>query len=94
MERYQIYLDPAQRKELQRLAERKGCNVSQVIRDAVDAYVEHEAQAELPPLERVEDHPLWALITMADEADDPSLPRTHGSTDYRETLYGGDHPWP
>jgi hypothetical protein len=71
MERFQIYLEKAQREKLEQLARRKGCRVSQLVRKAVDAYVELEEQAELPTLKRIEDHPLWGLVGMI---KDPAAP--------------------
>ena len=94
MKRFQIYLAEGQHDELERLAAAKGCNVSELVRHAVDAYVEHEKHRPPKPLERIEDHPLWGLIAMVDADVDPDAPMTYGSTTYKEALYGGDDPWP
>ena len=92
MERFQIYLAKGQRNELERLARSRGCNVSQVVREAIDALVALEASRGPAPLERIEDHPLWGLVGMIKEDGGKT---TYGSTTYKEDLYGDKRgPWP
>jgi hypothetical protein len=91
MKRFQIYLEPEQHETLERIARRKGCNLSQVVRDAISELIEREEPMELRPLERIEDHPLWELVGMIPA--DPDAPVTYGSTTYKEDLYGKDRRW-
>ena len=94
MKRFQIYLGEGQHKELERLAAAKDCNVSELVREAIDALVASEARRVPTPLERIEDHPIWKFIEKIDAEADPDAPTTYGSTTYKQALYGGDRPWP
>jgi hypothetical protein len=94
MDRYQIYIERAQRTRLDKLANEKGRKVSEVIRSAIDEYIDkHESDGPVP-LEQIEDHPLWKFIEMVEADVDPNAPITYGSTTYKEALYGGERPWP
>ena len=82
MKRKQIYVDPAHEAELQRLAQDRKVPVSHLIREAIAEYlVEQNA---LPVLERPEDHPLWAIVGIVDDAEAP----TDGSINHDHYLYG------
>jgi hypothetical protein len=94
MERYQIYIDREQRERLDKLAGDKGCKLSQVIRTAIDEYIDRHENDAPAPLKNIEDHPLWKFIETIDADVDPDAPVTYGSTTYKEALYGGKRPWP
>src|SRR3954469_2290879 len=86
MERTQVYLTTEQRKALARLAKRKGTSVSVLVRDAISSYMRRQDIGETPPpLERIEDHPLWGLVGMIKDSGEGT---TYGSTTYKEDLYG------
>jgi len=93
MERTQVYLEAAQRKALAKLAKRKGTSLSVLVRDAVSSYIEREDLGETPPpLERIEDHPLWGLVGMIKGEGEGT---TYGSATYKDDLYGDRRgPWP
>jgi len=56
MERTQIYLEPAQRLRLSAVARTKGRPVAEIIREAVDRYLDAEARA------IGDDDPLLAMV--------------------------------
>jgi hypothetical protein len=87
MKRRQIYLDQEQTRELDRLAKRDRTTVSQVIRQAIDAYV---AKDDPPPLERIEDHPMWRFVGSLDDSHGDKV--THGSTSV-DDIYKGRTPF-
>ena len=61
--RTQIYLTDDQRRRIDRVAEAKGLTMAEVVRRAVDEYLDDEADAELA---------LTATFGAAPEADVPS----------------------
>lgn len=80
MERKQIYLADEQEEALKRIAYEEHTSVSQVIRDAVAAYI---VDREEPQIAEAEAHPLWAIIGAA---SDPAMP-TNGSVAHDEVVY-------
>lgn len=83
MERYQIYLEREQKRELERIARLKGSSVSGIIREAVDSYM---AGNRPKPIERIEDHPLWGLVGMI---KDQSMP-ADSAENHDKYIYGRD----
>jgi hypothetical protein len=80
MERKQIYIAGEQDEALKRIAQAKSTTVSHLIREAVAAYI---VDQEEPNLETAEEHPLWAIVGIA---NDPKLP-TDGSVKHDEVIY-------
>ncbi len=81
MKRKQIYIAQEQEAELERLAAQRKVPVSLLIREAVAVYI---ARQEAPQIDRPEDHPLWALVGMVEDADAPD----DASTNLDHYLYG------
>jgi len=94
MERTQIYIESAQRKELARIAKRKGTTVSQLVREGISTVIERENHDAPKELERIEDHPMWPFLEKIWADVDPDAPISDGSTTYKQALYGGERPWP
>lgn len=55
-QRTQIYLEPAQHRALEREARRRGSSISELIREAIDRWLDRRAQAGW------EDDPITALV--------------------------------
>jgi hypothetical protein len=91
MERFQIYLTDEQHDALLGIAAAEGRSVSAIVREAVDAFLPKPRRGP-EPLARIEHHPLWKLIEMAEAEADPNAPTTYGSTTYKQDLYGGYRP--
>ena len=84
MKRKQIYVDPQHEAELQRIASHRKVPVSHLIREAIAEYlVEQQAP---PDLARPEDHPLWGIVGIVDDAAAP----TDASVNHDHYLYGTD----
>jgi hypothetical protein len=81
MKRKQIYIQQEQETALKELAARRGVPEALLIREAVARYI---AEQEPAVLERIEDHPLWALRNLAYDFDGP----TDGALNHDFYLYG------
>ena len=80
MERKQIYLASEQVDELDRVAAARKVPVSLVIRDAIAEYL---VNLDEPMLDSAEEHPLWGIVGMVQQANVPA----QGAASHDEVLY-------
>jgi hypothetical protein len=94
LKRTQVYIDSEQRKELGRIAKRRGTTVSHLVRQGIASVIESESRVPGEQVETIMDLPEWKRLEELWAAEDPNAPTTYGSTTYKQILYGGERPWP
>jgi len=94
LQRTQVYIDSEQRKELGRIAKRRGTTVSDLVRQGIASVIDSENHPSQPGVETILDLPEWKRLEELWAQEDPNAPTTYGSTTYKQILYGGDRPWP
>ena len=81
MKRKQIYIAKEQEDALKELAFKQGVSESHLIREAVAAYIADQQEVTVG---RPEDHPLWQLVGVLDDAEAPA----DGALNHDHYLYG------
>ncbi len=87
MKRKQVYLEEEQDRAIKRIAQQRGVSGALILREALTEYL---AGHEPPEVERPEDHPLWGIIGMIDDAEGP----TDMSINHDHYIYGGPKKYP
>ena len=81
--RTQIYLPREQHRSLQRVARARETSMAQVVRDALEAYLDDPGDRREGVDESVRDDPIWTLTERARDFGDDGSARRHD-----EILYG------